>query len=67
MLETVPPAEECPHLFVRGTFARARDTLREWPSRRADARCAWCGDLVDLRPWALGRPAGAAPEPYAAG
>lgn len=57
MLETVGPQDECPHVFVPGTAARARASLAEWPSRAADARCAWCGRLVDLRPWAL------SPEP----
>lgn len=68
MLETMGPAGECPHLFVTGTFARARATLAEWPSRPADARCAWCGRLVDLRPWAMSGPAAdRAGEPGAAG
>ncbi len=53
MLETLGPADECPHVFVPGTAARARASLAEWPTRPADARCAWCGRLVDLRPWAL--------------
>ncbi|MEO7751895.1 MAG: hypothetical protein ABIS35_00630 [Terracoccus sp.] len=55
MLETVAPTDdpaECPHVFTPGTLARARASLIEWPSRPADARCAWCGLLVDLRPWA---------------
>jgi hypothetical protein len=43
-------------VFVRGTAVRARAALRDWPSRAADARCAWCGRLVDLRPWALDGP-----------
>lgn len=51
MLETMGPADECPHVFVVGTFARARAVVEEWSSRPADARCAWCGQLVDLRPW----------------
>ncbi len=55
MLETVVPPDDprdCPHVFTPGTVARARASLVEWPSRPADARCAWCGVLVDLRPWA---------------
>lgn len=53
MLETLGPLDECPHVFLPGTASRARASLVEWPTRPADARCAWCGRLVDLRPWAL--------------
>lgn len=74
MLETLGPADECPHVFVPGTAARTRASLAEWPTRPADARCAWCGQLVDVRPWArdpAGTTRGSVVEsidaPYAAG